>query len=81
MDRSSSIVLIGIPHTITTDQGTIFTREAMREFVEDYNIKLLNSTPHYAQTNSQAEASNKILIRILEKMLEYNPRDWPRILS
>ena len=57
-----------------TDQG-MFTGEEMREFTEDYNIKLLNSTPHYAQANGQAKASNKILIGILEKILEDNPRD------
>ena len=71
----------GIPQTIITDQGTMFTEEEMKEFAEDYNIKLLNSTPHYAQANGQAEASNKILIGILEKLLEDNPRDWLRILS
>ena len=27
-----------------------------------YNIKLLNSTPYYAQANGQVESSNKILI-------------------
>ena len=58
----------------------MFTGEEMREFAGDYNIKLLNSTPHYAQANGQAEASNKILIGILEKILEDNPRDWPKIL-
>ena len=59
----------------------MFTGEEMRDFANDYNIKLLNSTPHHAQANGQAEASNKILIGILEKILEDNPRDWPRILS
>ena len=58
----------------------MFTSEEMREFVKAYSIKLLNLTPHYAQANGQTEASNKILIRILENMLEDNPRDWPRIL-
>jgi len=27
-----------------------------------YNIKLLSSTPYYAQANGQVESSNKILI-------------------
>ena len=71
----------GIPQTITIDQGTMFTGDEMKEFMEDYGIKHLTSTPHYAQANGQAEASNKIIIGILEKMLEDNPRDWPRILS
>jgi hypothetical protein len=28
-------------------------------------IKLLNSSPYYAQANGQAEASNKVLIKII----------------
>ena len=55
----------GIPQSITTDQGTIFTVEEIRDFAEDYGIKLINSTPHYPQANGQAETSNKILIGIL----------------
>ena len=71
----------GILQTITIDQGTIFNGDEIKEFIEDYGIKHLTSTPYYAQANGQAEASNKIIIGILEKMLEDNPRDWPRILS
>jgi hypothetical protein len=35
-----------------------------REFAESMKIKLLNSSPYYAQANGQAEASNKVLIII-----------------
>jgi hypothetical protein len=35
-----------------------------REFVESMKIKLLNSSPYYAQANGQVEASNKVLIII-----------------
>ena len=47
----------------------------IKEFMEDYGIKHLTSTLHYAQANAQVEASNKIIIGILEKMLEDNLRD------
>ena len=53
----------------------------MTYFAEDYDIQLIRSTPFYAQANGQAEASNKVLINILKKMLEDNPRDWHIILS
>ena len=36
----------------------------MREFAELYKIKLLNSSPSYAQANGQAESSNKTLIKL-----------------
>ena len=59
----------------------MFTRDEMTYFAKDYGIQLIRSTPFYAQANGQAEASSKVLINILEKMLEDNPRDWYKILS
>ena len=53
----------------------------MNYFAKDYGIQLIRSTPFYAQTNGQEKASNKVLINILEKMLEDNPKDWHGILS
>jgi hypothetical protein len=44
-------------------------------------IKLLNSSPYYAQANGQAEASNKVLIKIIKKRIKDNPRRWHEKLS
>ena len=66
----------GIPQSIPTDQGTMFTGDEMTYFSKDYGIQLIRSTPFYAQENRQAKFSNKVLINILERMLEDNPRDW-----
>ena len=41
----------GIPQTLTINQGTSFVSKEMREFVELYKIKLLNSSSYYAQAN------------------------------
>ena len=53
----------------------------MRAFAESYKIKLLNSSPYYAQPNRQAESSNKILIKLVKKKIEENPRRWHEVLS
>jgi len=71
----------GIPQTLTTDQGTSFISKEVRAFAESYKIKLLNSSPYYAQANGQAESSNKILIKLVKKKIEENPRRWHEVLS
>jgi transposase InsO family protein len=55
----------GIPQTLTTDQGTSIISKEVREFVDSYGIKLLNSSPYYAQANGQAKSSNKILVKLI----------------
>ena len=52
----------------------------MNYFVADYGIQLIRSTTFYAQANGQPKACNKVLIVILEKMLEENLRYWHIIL-
>ncbi|XP_038679461.1 uncharacterized protein LOC119980737 [Tripterygium wilfordii] len=68
------IYRFGIPESITTDQGTMFTGGEFRLFAEDFGIKLINLTPYYPQANGQAEANNKVIISMLEKMMDDNPR-------
>jgi hypothetical protein len=44
-------------------------------------IKLLNSSPYYAQANGQAEASNKIMIKIIQKKIDQKPKRWHLVLN
>jgi hypothetical protein len=45
-----------------------------REFVECMKMKLMNYSPYYAQANGQDKASNKVLIKIIKKIIKDNPR-------
>ena len=74
------IYRFGIPQTITTDQGTQFTSSEFEEFATGMGIKLLNSSPYYAQANGQAEASNKGIIKPIKRKIEETPRRWHMIL-
>ena len=65
-----------IPQTITTDQGTMFTSEEFRDFAASMGIKLLNSSPYYAQANGQVETSNQIMIELIKKKIEEQLRKW-----
>ena len=71
----------GIPQTITTDQGTMFTLGEFDEFAISMGIKLLNSSPYYAQANGQVEASNKGIVELIKRKIQENPRRWHTLLS
>ena len=71
----------GIPRTLTMDQGSSFVTKEVHAFIESYKIKLLNSSPYYAQANGQAESSNKIFSKLIKKKIEENSRRWHEVLS
>jgi transposase InsO family protein len=64
----------GIPQTLEMDQGSSFMSHQVQEFAESLKIKLLISSPYYAQVNGQAESSNKTLIKLIKKKIEENPK-------
>ena len=57
----------GIPQTITIDGGSVFISEEFKKFAADVEIKLIRSSPYYAQANGQAEASNQSLIKLIKR--------------
>ncbi|XP_034215637.1 uncharacterized protein LOC117627591 [Prunus dulcis] len=71
----------GIPESITTDRRSSFISRDMLDMAEAFKFKLLQFTPYYAQANGQAESSNKVIINIIRKMLEKNPKQWHEKLT
>jgi hypothetical protein len=71
----------GIPQTITTDGGSVFIFEEFRKFTADVGIKLIGSSPYYAQANGQAEVSNQSLIKLIKRKIDEHPRRWHEVLS
>ncbi|XP_016195246.1 uncharacterized protein LOC107636237 [Arachis ipaensis] len=45
----------GISQTLSTDQGTMFTGQRIKNFATSRNISMITSTPYYAQANGQVE--------------------------
>jgi hypothetical protein len=68
-----------LPQTLTTNQGASFMSHQFKEFAASLKIKLLNSSPYYTQANGQTESSNKILIKLIKKKVEY-PRRSHKVL-
>jgi transposase InsO family protein len=71
----------GIPQTITTDGGSVFISEEFRKFAANMGIKLIISSPYYAQANGQAETSNQSLIKLIKRKIDEHPRRWHDVLS
>jgi hypothetical protein len=44
-------------------------------------MKLLNSSPYYAQANGQAEVANKGIIKLIKRKIDENPKRWHTILN
>jgi hypothetical protein len=44
-------------------------------------IKLIRSSPYYAQANGQAEVSNQSLIKLIKRKIDEHPRRWHKVLS
>jgi hypothetical protein len=63
------------------DQGSSFMSHQVREFIESLKIKLLSSSPYYAQGNGQVESSNKTLIKLIKKKIKENFKRWHEVLS
>jgi transposase InsO family protein len=57
------------PRKIVTDNAHAFKSITMIFFCEKYNIILGHSTTYYPQENGMEESSNKILMKIIKKVL------------
>ncbi|CAN6542580.1 unnamed protein product [Malus baccata var. baccata] len=66
----------GVPETIVTDRGLSFISKEVEEFASKYKIKMIQCSLYYLQSNGQAEASNKILINIIKRMVTDSPEKW-----
>jgi hypothetical protein len=70
------IARFGCPKRIITDNVASFKAEPLVKFWEQFEIKLIHSTPYYPQGNGLAESSNKSLIKIIKRLLEDNKKAW-----
>eukprot|EP00253_Pinus_taeda_P029152 PITA_29152 len=62
--------IFGCPHKLVTDNAAAFRAKELVDMCNSMGIKLVHSTSYYHQGNGLVGSSNKILIRIIKKMLE-----------
>ncbi|RDX88585.1 Pro-Pol polyprotein, partial [Mucuna pruriens] len=66
----------GIPAEIVSDNGTQFASRATTEFCEGLRIKQIFTSVEHPQSNSQAEAANRVILKGLRKRLEEAKGRW-----
>ncbi|XP_028061730.1 uncharacterized protein LOC114265169 [Camellia sinensis] len=74
--RENIIYRFGLPKVMLSNNGTPFVNLHVGRLLDAYKIKHHKSSPYCPQGNGQAEATNKILIRILSKMMDETKGSW-----
>ena len=62
----------GCPVRLVANNAPAFKDGALVKMCESMGIQLVHSTSYYPQGNGLAKSSNKILVRIIKKLLETN---------
>lgn len=66
----------GIPETITTNKGSVFTGRKIHDFAFEMGIKLLTLMPYYARPNGQVETDNKVVTDLIKKHVGNKLKNW-----
>ncbi|MCI03789.1 gypsy retrotransposon integrase-like protein, partial [Trifolium medium] len=70
------LALFGIPQAVVTDNGTQFTDKKFQEFIVAINTKQHFTSVEHPQTNGQAKAANRVILRGLKRRLNENKKNW-----
>ena len=74
------ICRFGVPRRVLTDNGTPFVGKETKRLLEDYQIHHGTSTRYYPQGNGKVEAFNKIIVKILSKVVHEYATGWHEYL-
>ncbi|XP_020203755.1 uncharacterized protein LOC109789254 [Cajanus cajan] len=74
------ITRFGIPYALITDNGLQFTDRRFNEFLAGLGIKHKMTSVEHPQTNGQAEAANKVILKELKRRLGQAKGTWPEHL-
>ena len=74
------IAWFGVPQAIVIDHGKNFHNHMVTELAGKLGMSHDSSTPYYRQSNRQVDAINKILKRMLQRMIGVHKRNFRLIL-
>jgi len=70
----------GLPSSIVSDRGTLFTSDFWRQVTKALRISRNLSTAFHPQTDRQTERANAILEQYLRAYCNYQQVDWKKLL-
>lgn len=71
----------GIPKAVVTDNGTQFTDKGFKGLCDDLQITQHFTSVEHPQTNGQAEAANRVILRGLKRRLDGAKGRWAEQLD
>ncbi|CAJ2652269.1 unnamed protein product [Trifolium pratense] len=74
--KRNVLARFGIPQVVVTDNGTQFTDKEFQAFLVALGTKQHFTSVEHPQTNGQAEAANKVILRGLRRRLDQNKKKW-----
>jgi ribonuclease HI len=74
--RTNLIYRFGVPARIISDNGPSFRNKYLEKMCAKFKIKHHFSTGYNPAANGQAEAFNKVLCKLLKKVVSQNKRNW-----
>jgi hypothetical protein len=63
------LIIFGCPLTIVTNQGVHFINDTIKHLTNRFLLKHVSSTTYYPQGNGQVESINKVIGRLLTKLI------------
>jgi hypothetical protein len=70
-----------IPLEIITDNDPTFIFAKLTHFMAQLGVKNFTSYAYYPQGNGKEESTNKNLVMIVKKIIEYKSRQWHTLLT
>jgi len=67
--------------TIVINQGVHFINDITKHLTNFFLLKYVNLTTYYPHGNGQAESTNKVIGRLLTKLVNEKRTNWDKHLS
>ena len=72
----SVLTQFGCPLHLVSDQGSHFTNGTIQVLTKHFLLRHITLTTNYLQNNGQAELINKVIVKMLQKLVNDNRTNW-----